>query len=220
MTRKYWLPGLIMIAIAFGATAVLYSSLPDPMPSHWNGAGEVDGYLAQPWGAVILPVMMLGMWLLFLALPAISPRGFRMSRFIGVYATIINTLLAFELLITGVVLAAGMGYPVDMNRVVPIGVGVLFVVIGNYLGKTTKNFFLGIRTPWTLASDEVWRRTHRLAGWLFVLAGIIIAATGVFNIIRVWLFLGVVLTAALVPVVYSYLLYRRLEGFSDDGAQS
>ena len=220
MTRKYWLPGLIMIAIAFGATAVLYPSLPDPMPSHWNATGEVDGYMALPWGALILPLLMLGMWLLFLTLPTISPRGFRMSRFIGAYATIINTVLAFELLITGVVLAAGMGYPVGMNRVVPIGVGVLFVVIGNYLGKTTKNFFLGIRTPWTLASDEVWRRTHRLAGWMFVLAGIIIIVTGVFNIIWVWLFLGIALMAALVPVVYSFLLYRQLEGFSDDEAQS
>lgn len=220
MTRKYWLPGLIMIAIAFGATAVLYPSLPDPMPSHWNAGGEVDDYMALPWGALILPLMMFGMWLLFLALPAISPKGFRMSRFMGVYATIINTILAFQLLITGVVLAAGMGYPVDMNRVVPIGVGVLFVVIGNYLGKTTRNFFLGVRTPWTLASDEVWRRTHRLAGWMFVLAGIIIAATGVFNIIWIWLFLGVALTAALVPVVYSFLLYRRLEGFADDDTRS
>jgi uncharacterized membrane protein len=214
------MPGLIMVAVAFAATGILYSSLPDPMPSHWNAAGEVDGTMALPWGALIFPLVMLGLWLLFLALPAISPRGFRMSRFMGVYATIINTLLAFLLLIAGVVLAASLGHAVDISRIVPIGVGVLFVVIGNYLGKTTRNFFLGIRTPWTLASDEVWRRTHRLAGWLFVLAGLTIAATGVFNVIWVWLFVGVVLTAALVPVVYSFLVYRRLEGFSDDDPQS
>ncbi|TDJ33558.1 MAG: SdpI family protein [Gammaproteobacteria bacterium] len=220
MTRKYWWPGLIMIIMAFAATALLYPSLPDPMPSHWNAAGEVDDYMALPWGALILPLVMLGTWLLFLALPAISPRGFRMSRFMGAYATIINTILAFLLLVSGTVLTAAMGYAVEINRVVPIGIGILFVVIGNYLGKTTRNFFLGIRTPWTLASDEVWRRTHRLAGWLFVLAGLIIAATGVFNIVRVWLFVGVVLVAALLPVIYSFFAYRQLEGFSDDDAQS
>jgi len=219
MTRKYWMPGLIMVLIAFAATGILYPSLPDPMPSHWNAAGEVDGYMALPWGALIFPLVMLGLWLLFLAMPAISPRGFRMSRFMGVYATIVNTLLAFLLLIAGAVMAAGLGYAVDISRIVPIGVGVLFVVIGNYLGKTTRNFFLGIRTPWTLASDEVWRRTHRLAGWLFVLAGIIIAATGVFKVTWVWLFLVAALGAALVPVVYSFFAYRQLEGFSDDDAQ-
>lgn len=216
MTRRYWLPGLIMTAVALVVTAALYPSLPDPMPSHWNAAGEVDGYMPKFWGAFMMPLLMLGMWLLFLALPAISPKGFRMTRFIGVYATIINTLLAFELMLTGVILAAAMGYPVAMERIVPAGIGVLFIVMGNYLGKTTRNFFLGIRTPWTLASDEVWRRTHRLGGWLFVIVGIVMLASGAFNMVSVPLFLGVVLAGVLVPVVYSYLIYRRVEGFSDN----
>jgi uncharacterized membrane protein len=94
----------------------------------------------------------------------------------------------------------------------------MFMVIGNYFGKTRKNFFLGIRTPWTLASDEVWGRTHRLAGRLFILQGLIMFA-GVLFEIPVAVLLGMVGVIVVVPVVYSYVVYRRVEGFGEgDGS--
>ena len=102
----------------------------------------------------------------------------------------------------------------------PMQVGLLFVVIGNFLGKVRKNFFIGIRTPWTLASDEVWSRTHRLGGWMFVAGGIVMIV-GAFAGLPVLGVIAVVLAIALYPVLHSFLLYRRLEGFSaeaDDDA--
>jgi uncharacterized membrane protein len=101
------------------------------------------------------------------------------------------------------------------QRIIVAGVGLMFIVLGNYMGKVRKNFFIGIRTPWTLASDEVWSRTHRLGGKVFVL-------TGIFMIVNIFVrFPGqtlvvAIVAAALIPVIYSYVICRRIEGFSTD----
>jgi uncharacterized membrane protein len=106
---------------------------------------------------------------------------------------------------------------IDISSFVFVAVGLLFMVMGNVLGKVRKNFFLGIRTPWTLASDEVWAKTHRLGGWCFVIAGILMALMGVIMppSAMPWAF-GVIVAIALIPVVYSYFAYRRIEGFAPD----
>ncbi|MEL7298668.1 MAG: SdpI family protein, partial [Pseudomonadota bacterium] len=97
------------------------------------------------------------------------------------------------------------------------GVGLLFVVLGNYMGKLRKNFFIGIRTPWTLASDEVWARTHRLGGYLFVAAGIGLMLSAFIGM-NAWLITTLALGAGLIPVAYSFLLYRKIEGFDNETA--
>ena len=104
--------------------------------------------------------------------------------------------------------------PVAMDRAMHAGTGLLFVVLGNFMGKLTKNFFVGIRTPWTLASDEVWLRTHRLGGKLFVLAGVALFIAGLLGGGTVPLLVAVAVAGG-IPVVYSYLLYRRIEGFKN-----
>ena len=103
-----------------------------------------------------------------------------------------------------------------MERAIPAGVGLLLVVLGNFMGKLTKNFFVGIRTPWTLASDEVWLRTHRLGGKLFVLAGAGLFVAGLSGAGHVAILLAVVVAAG-IPVAYSYVVYRKLEGFKGSG---
>ena len=123
-------------------------------------------------------------------------------------------LLAFLLFIHVAVLGHALEWwGADMGRPVLVGVGLLLAVLGNYLGKTTRNFFLGIRTPWTLASDEVWRRTHRLGGWTMVAAGVALVVMGLFGASEMAL-LVIVGAAALIPVVYSFFAYRALEGFN------
>ena len=96
-----------------------------------------------------------------------------------------------------------------------VGIGLLLVLLGNYMGKLRKNFFIGVRTPWTLASDEVWARTHRLTGWLWAAAGLALAIDGLLGA-NVVVFLVVILVAILTPPIYSFLLYRRIEGFGPD----
>lgn len=212
--RTKWL-GVLLVVLSFVLSAALYSRLPDPVPSHWDAYGNVDGYTPKPLGAFLLPLTMAAVYALLVVLPRISPRGFAMDRFRGAFEIVQVTILAFLFLVNTVVLLAGIGVPVPIDRVLQAGTGLLFVVLGNYMGKFTRNFFAGIRTPWTLANEEVWLRTHRLAGKLFVAAGIVIFVSGLLRGGTAPL-LAAAIVAGGVPAIYSYLLYRRLEGFKNE----
>jgi len=203
--------GLLLVATGFAIVAVRYPSLPDPMPSHWNIDGQVDGWMPKFWGAFLIPIVMTAIWLIFLVLPRISPRGFEMEPFLRAWGILKVTILALMLFIGVLVLRAAANGTELSPSAMFAAIGILFVVIGNLLGKVTRNFFVGVRTPWTLASEEVWNRTHRLAAKLFVLAGLVVAS-GAFLGLRLWPIVVAIGLAALIPVAYSYVLYRRLEG--------
>jgi uncharacterized membrane protein len=207
---------LLLIAFSFAFAAIMYPSLPELIPTHWDAAGDADAYTPKPWGAFLLPAIA---WLVFVVMkliPVISPKGFRTDQFMEVVRLFQVVLVAFMAVLTVMTLLYAAGYEIDMSRFLSAALGVLFVILGNYLGKVRKNFFIGIRTPWTLASSEVWARTHRLAAWLFTLAGI---ATLMSAVYLQGLQVAVVsaLIAGFVPVIYSFLLYRRLEGFEPEG---
>ncbi len=191
-------------------SVVFHSRLPETAPIHWNSAGEADNFAPRIVAVSIGPALLLGMALLFLALPAISPRGWSIDRTSrGYRATTLVTLLAL-LAFHAIAVLSAAGVPIDMNVVMPIVLGALFVVMGNYMTTVQRNFFIGIRTPWTLASEDVWFRTHRLGGRLFMAGGIAIALMPLFGIhdgfVPLLLILGVVAT---IPIVYSYVIYRR-----------
>ncbi len=175
--------------------------------------------MAKPWGVLLLPGIALLMFVIMRLIPAISPKGYRTEPFSDVLHILQVVLVGFSSFIAIVALLQAYGLDVRLNQVVFAAMGLLFMVLGNYLGKLRKNFFMGIRTPWTLASDEVWSRTHRLGGWMFVLIGGILFAGAFVTITPGWLML-LVLSAALVPVIYSYFIYRRVEGFEDEGNDS
>lgn len=214
-TRTADIVSLGLLALVGVITLVLYPGLPEQIPTHWNAAGEVDDYMSKPWGVILTPLSAAGTWALFKIIPAISPKGFRTTEFQNVISVLQLAMVSLFSLVSLLVLFAAKGVNVHIDIVVPIGIGLLFIVIGNYLGKVRKNFFIGIRTPWTLASDEVWYRTHRLAGWTFSLSGVVLMAAAIWPRKIMWL-VGMVLVLALIPVVYSYFLYRRIEGFSDE----
>ena len=203
--------GFLFVVAGFAVVGVAYPGLPDPMPSHWNAAGQVNGWLPKFWGAFLLPIMMAVLWLVFLVLPRISPRGFEMEPFLKAWGVLKVTVLGLLLLLDVQILRAARHSGELSQTAVFAGMGVLFIVIGNLLGKVTRNFFVGIRTPWTLASEEVWYRTHRLAGKLFVLAGIVVAANALIGF-KLWTMMAAIGLAALIPVVYSYVVYKRIEG--------
>ncbi len=203
--------GFLLVLAAFAMVGVQYPGLPDPMPTHWNAAGHVDGWMPKFWGSFLFPLVMAVLWLMFLVLPKISPRGFEMEPFLRAWGVLKVTILALVLFIGVLVLRASKSGGELSQTAIFCSLGVLFVVIGNVLGKVTRNFFVGIRTPWTLASEEVWYRTHRLAGKLFVAAGLFVAATAFLGL-RLWPIMISIGLAALVPVVYSYVIYRKLEG--------
>ncbi len=204
----------LIVLVAFLASW-LYPTLPDPVPTHWNLQGEVDGYMAKPWGVFAGPLIILGVWILLRALPFVSPKGFRMESFFSVYRILLLAIVSLEMLVVSAALLAAAGYSIGIVGFVSGMLGILFIVLGNYMGKLRRNFFIGIRTPWTLASEEVWERTHRLAAWLFVLAGVVILSGALLGW-GAYLLLPGAISAALVPVVYSLWLYRRIEGFQPD----
>lgn len=213
-----WL-SLALIALPVAFAIVSWPKLPDPMPSHWNMSGEVDGWMPKFWGVAVLPLTGVGIFVLMKLIPVISPKGFRIDQFRGVLHIVQVAILAFLALITVVVYLEALGVPTPQNRIVLAAVGLLFVVIGNYMGKVRKNFFLGIRTPWTLASSEVWARTHRLGGWLFMLGGITMLLGSLLDVRPDWP-IGIAVALALYPVLHSYLLYRRIEGFEEDAPEN
>jgi uncharacterized membrane protein len=203
--------GFLLVVTAFFAVTVQYASLPDPMPTHWNAAGQVNGWMPKFWGAYLFPLIMAAMWVLFLVLPKISPRGFEMEPFLRAWGVLKVTILLLMAYIGVLVLRAARHGGELSQTAIFVAMGILFAVIGNVLGKVTRNFFVGIRTPWTLASEEVWYRTHRLAGKLFVAAGLFIAVAAFLHM-TLWPLFVALGIAGLVPVVYSYVIYRKLEG--------
>lgn len=205
---------LIFIGTVLAIAAYLYPSLPEQIPTHWNLAGEVDDYTPKPWGVLLLPLAAVFVFIVMKLIPVISPKGFRTDQFTGVVNIFTVTLVGFMSAVALLVLLAATGRDVHMNEIIFAGVGILFIILGNYLGKVRKNFFLGIRTPWTLASDEVWNRTHRLGGWIFVLIGFFLFFNAFIRLPEA-LLIGSIVVVALVPVVYSFVLYRRVEGFEE-----
>ena len=205
------LVNLVLVALAFVMTAAVYDRLPHLVPIHWNIDGVVDGKMAKPWGPFMLPLTMAALYALLAVLPLISPRNYEIEPFRRTYGVIQFAILAYLFYVNALVLAAGIGLSVSVNRLMPLGLGALFALLGNFMGKVTKNFFVGIRTPWTLADPEVWLRTHRLAGWLMMLAGFAIAIGGLAGVGMRYL-LGAMIVSVLMPAIYSYFIYRRLEG--------
>jgi uncharacterized membrane protein len=205
----------LMIAVAIVVAIVLYPDLPEQIPTHWNLEGEVDDYTAKPWGVALLPLSAILVFVIMRLIPVISPKGFRTDKFLDVINVFTITLVGFMCGVAVLVLLEANGQNVRINQMIFAGVGLLFIVLGNYMGKVRKNFFIGIRTPWTLASDEVWSRTHRLGGKIFILIGAFMILNGIVRFSEHWL-IAAITVAALVPVVYSFVIYRRIEGFTPD----
>ena len=169
-----------------------------------------DGYSPKLVAAVMLPLMILGLRGLLSVLPRIDPKGGNYQKFAGTYWLIFNGVIAFRGVMHLATLAHGVGAPVRMDRVVGVGVGVLLVVIGNYLTRVEPNWFIGIRTPWTLSSDRVWDETHRLGSVLFMVSGVFAFIGSLFGGMTAFWFLFVpIIGSTLITLVYSYVLYQR-----------
>jgi uncharacterized membrane protein len=206
---RKWIPSLI-IAAAVIASAVVYPRLPETIPTHWNMDGQPDGWSSRAFGAWITPVILLTMWGFVLVLPAIDPRGANYAKFGDAFEAIIDSLMLFLLGMHILLLRAGLGHPVPMERVVPFGVGILLIVIGNLLPRARPNWFVGIRTPWTLSSDRVWEKTHRFGGRVFVAGGLLISIAALLWAQWVHVVLiAVVLIATSSVLIYSYVEWKR-----------
>ena len=203
---------LLFFLLVFLIGCAVYPALPEKVATHWNLDGEPDGYGSRFTGVFFLPLMTLGLYLLFLFLPLIDPRRKNYPEFIKTFRLI---KLAVVLLMLGLhllTLAFNLGYPVEISRCVNLLPGILFTLLGWGFPRIRHNYFVGIRTPWTLASPQVWTQTHRLGGKLFFWSGlVIIFGTLLPDRPRFWLMMGLILGSTLVTTVASYLYFRRAE---------
>lgn len=210
MTRKYYFIGIVLTAAVFVAILIAYSQLPNRVPTHWNMQGQANDYGAKWTLFLIGPGLMSGFMLLFYFLPWLSPKHWEVDTFQSTYLYIMVVLVGMLAYFTGVSLWVGLGYAANVDRAIVGGVCLLFALLGNVMGKVRRNFYIGVRTPWALANERVWNATHRFAAKTFVLGGVIglvLTAIGV----KGWLPFAALMASALVPVVYSLVVYKQLE---------
>ncbi|MDD4319553.1 MAG: SdpI family protein [Candidatus Peribacteraceae bacterium] len=214
---------VLIVAGMFAAGALLYSRLPEQIPSHWNFAGQVDDFTAKPWGVWMLPLVALAMAVLFPLFRRIDPRRENYEMFRHSWDMLQLCFVAFMAYIYGMQLYLSLQplpSPDFVGRFVTFGIGMLFVVIGNYMGKIRQNFFVGMRTPWTLSDPEVWRKSQRFGGWAFVLGGLAVIAESVIWWRPEFIFFGIVLIVAFLPMFYSFVIYPRNKTATGKGMRS
>jgi uncharacterized membrane protein len=213
-TRTTTIIVLIMIAVATLAGLLLWNRLPDQMASHWNVNDQVDGYMPKIWGVFLLPLITLGLFVLFLVVPSVDPLKANIEQFREAFNSFVVLMVAFMIYLYGLTLAWSLGYDnFKMSGAMLPAIGLLFIFIGFMMRKAKRNFFIGIRTPWTLSSDSVWEETHRIGAVLFMISGVLAFLGGLFGgIAAFWMMFIPIIGSTLFLLVYSYVLYRRETG--------
>jgi len=197
------------LIFTFALTIAIYPTAPDRIVSHWNAAGQADGYMSKFWGLFLIPLIMTGFVALFAVLPRIDPYKKNYEKFRDYYEGFILLFVFFMLAIQIQIILWSIGYQISPNLTFPVLIGILFIYIGFLLGHAEQNWFVGIRTPWTLSSKTVWKKTHQLGGKLFIIAGVISCA-GIFaGAYAFWLILVPALAVAVITVAYSYYEFQK-----------
>ncbi len=210
-TRLTLIIGLVLILLAVTFSLAVYNRLPDRMASHWGVNDEVNGTMTRFWGAFLMPLMALGMLALFLVVPSIDPLKANIATFRPIFNGFIVALMVFLLYLHVLTVLWNLGYQgFRMSTALLPGLGLIFILIGLMMRRAKRNFFIGIRTPWTLSSDRVWDQTHRVGSVLFILCGVL-ALFGVFlpGPTTFVLIIVPLLAVSLFLVIYSYWLYQQ-----------
>jgi uncharacterized membrane protein len=213
-TRTTLVIALLLIVAGAGFSLAVYNQLPAQMASHWGANDQVNGTISRFWGAFLMPLVSIAMLGLFLLIPAIDPLKANIAGFRGVFNLFIVLMVAFLTYVHGLTIAWNLGFTgFQMSTALLPALGLLFIFVGGLLAKAKRNFFIGIRTPWTLSSDRVWDKTHAVGSKLFITSGIIAFIGAFFGGMTAFWFLFVPLVAsALFLIVYSYVLYRQETG--------
>lgn len=208
MIKKNWKVlaiSSVVLLLPMLAGIILWNQLPEQMPSHWNAVGEIDGWSSKPFTVFGLPLILLcAQWLCILGSLADPKRDAHPRKVLHLVFWIIPVL---SVVLHGIVYTVALGKTVRVEMVMPVLVGLMLTIAGNYLPKCKQNYTIGIKIPWTLNSEENWNRTHRFAGRLWTVCGIVIMLTGFFG--GFWIFTGVAFLMVLAPVIYSYILHRK-----------
>lgn len=209
MIRKLW-PGILLNLGAAVFGFAMLNRLPERVASHWGAHGEVNGWSSRLALVLLVPIMSLVMAVVLAYAPQLDPKRRNFPMHAGAYWVVTNAILAFLAAMHVALIGFNLGWPMNINVVMGVGLGLLFMVLGNLLTRVRPNWIFGVRTPWTLSSDLSWRETHRVAGYGFVTAGVAVFVTA-FTAPKaavIVMLVGIGGTA-LVSVVWSYFAWKR-----------
>ncbi|MBZ6489019.1 SdpI family protein [Priestia aryabhattai] len=207
--KKHVFPlGITLLTLV--AWIIALPHLPATMPIHWGANGEADGF-ATKINAMILTVgIMVLIYFVIAFVPRIDPRKENYKYFSKTYNILLNAVLLLFFFVNMSTILQGLGYNVPMSYIAPIMAGLVFIIIGNYLQRVRSNYFMGIRTPWTLSNENVWKKTHRLSGKLFFIGGLLILISAFlpdgYKSVIMW---GSIVLCVAIPYLYSYLAYKK-----------
>ncbi len=197
----------VVILLPILAGVILWDKLPDSVPIHFGPNGEADGFASRPVAVFVMPFVLLAVhWLCMLATATDPKRKNIDGKPLGLVLWICPLI---SLLTSGVMYTTALGYAINVTMVMGLFFGCLFVVIGNYMPKCRQSYTLGIKLPWTLSDEDNWNRTHRFAGRLWTVGGLVMIVTAFFGEILAYAMVGIVLVMVIIPTVYSYRLYKK-----------
>jgi uncharacterized membrane protein len=202
---------IALIILSFAIGLYVYPMLPENVASHWGASGEVNGYLPAFWGAFLIPALSAVLFVVFLVIPLIDPLSENIKAFRKDYLRFVFAVILFLSFVHVQTLLWNLGTQVRFNLTLPVLLGLLFFYTGHLLGKLKRNWFIGIRTPWTMSSDEVWDKTHKLGGALFKAVGVVSVLSILLPIGGMLLVIALIIAAAIAIVVYSYLVFRKMK---------
>lgn len=210
MLKKYLktiiITSVITILPVF-AGLIMWDRLPDKLPTHWNFSGEIDGWSSKPFAVFGLPSIMLGLHLLCAFGTSFDPKTRNFNK--KVMGIVLWVCPVLSLLCMTATYAAALGYDVRVEFIIPLFMGVIFLIIGNYLPKCKQNYTIGIKIPWTLNDEENWSKTHRFAGLVWTACALVVIIGAFFKKAVVFTTFVPIAVMVIVPMIYSYIYYRK-----------
>ena len=199
--------GLILVSFLIGA--YLYPYMPEKMASHWDANGSVDGFMPKLWGLFLLPAITAILFLVYMLIPKIDPLKGNIEKFRGHFDVFILLLFVFLFYVHMLTMLWNLSYRFNIIQLLTPAFGLLIYYAGIMMENAKQNWFIGVRTPWTLSSEVVWDKTNKLAGKLFKVAGVLAAMGLIFPKYAIFLILVPVILAAVYPIIYSYQKYQQ-----------
>ncbi len=195
----------VIILLPILAGLILWNRLPEQIPFHWNARGEVDDWVSKPIAVFGMPVIMLALqWLCVLVSRTDPKKQNHPEKVLHLIFWLIPTL---TVVLSAIIYATALGGNVRVEMIAPVFLGVVFIAIGNYMPKCKQNYTIGIKIPWTLASEENWNKTHRFSGYVWVAGGFAMMLSGFLG--GIWIFLAIALAMVFVPLIYSFALHKK-----------
>jgi len=209
-TKNLLLASSLVISASLALSFFAYPYLPSEIASHWSANGEVNGTMGKFWESAFMPILMFFLAVLLLWIPTIDPKKENVASFRKYYDGTIIGILVFLLYVHTITLAWNLGYRFDMTKAVVLPISLLWYLLGVILPKIKQNWFMGIRTPWTLENEKVWNDTHIFAGKLFRYSALVSLLGFLFPSYLFFFVLIPIIFSALASVVYSYYSFKKI----------